>query len=166
MLKFVSTVIEWNSKIVHVEVQRSEIILYFCLLFAWRKFVRCFALATARTLSPGIPDVYIGQQMRVAPIDRPGIRVQGRASRVSEAAPVSRVTSYYHIRILNMRTINVKLCRTFQSDPEHPDCLHRHVWVAQEKKVARIMQHVMLLFYYANIKKGTKWYFFNTYNLL
>ena len=55
---------------------------------------------TARILSPGIPDVYIGQEMRVAPIDRPGIRVQGRASRVSEAAPVSRVTSYYHI--LNM----------------------------------------------------------------
>ena len=64
---------------------------------------------TARILSPGIPDVYIGQEMRVAPIDRPGIRVQGRASRVSEAAPVSRVTSYYHTRVLNMRAINVKL---------------------------------------------------------
>lgn len=112
-----------------ITVQRSKH-FYFCLLFTWRKFARCFALAVARIPSPGIPDVYIGQEMRVAPIDRPwDTSSRTRISRFRGCAALSW-TSYHHIRTLNMRTINEEACQTFQSDLKQPGRLHRRIWFA------------------------------------
>jgi len=55
----------------------------------------------ARIPSPGIPDVYIGQEMRVAPIDRPwGTSSRSRISRFRGcAAYVYELPLHSHLNI-------------------------------------------------------------------